>query len=143
MKIKIIKKFDKKISDFIFTLRNKNYVRINSLDNKKIKKNDHNFWFKKFLKKKNFFYIITYKSNLVGYVRLDKKKGYYYVSWALLKKYHGNKITKRSLNYVTNLKSIKYKAKIKRDNFASIKVAINSGFKRKLKKNQIYYFQKN
>ena len=55
------------------------------------------------------------------------------------KKYHGNKITKRSLNYVTNLKSIKYKAKIKRDNFASIKVAINSGFKRKLKKLSFFF----
>ena len=53
MKIMNIKKFDEKISIFIFNLRNKSYVRKNSLNNKIIKYKDHTIWLKKILKKRN------------------------------------------------------------------------------------------
>ena len=52
MRLIQIKSYNKKISKFIFTLRNKNYVRNNSITIKKIQLTDHEKWFDNFLKKK-------------------------------------------------------------------------------------------
>jgi len=52
MRLIQIKSYNKKISKFIFTLRNKNYVRNNSITIKKIQLSDHEKWFDNFLKKK-------------------------------------------------------------------------------------------
>ena len=54
MKTKSVKKYDEKISTFIFNLRNKIYVRKNSLNRKKIKYKDHKVWLKNFFKKKKY-----------------------------------------------------------------------------------------
>ena len=56
MKILNIKKYDEKISKFLYILRNKNYVRFNSLNKTKIQLKHHFIWIKKFLKKKYFIY---------------------------------------------------------------------------------------
>ena len=74
MKIMNIKKFDEKISIFIFNLRNKSYVRKNSLNNKIIKYKDHTTWLKKFLKKKYFLYnSLSRKNDWVHKARIEKK----------------------------------------------------------------------
>ena len=52
MKLIRVQFYDIKISRFIFTLRNKNYVRNNSINTKKIKISEHKKWFENFLKKK-------------------------------------------------------------------------------------------
>tara|TARA_B100000787_G_scaffold169250_1_gene159921 strand:- start:45 stop:479 length:435 start_codon:yes stop_codon:yes gene_type:complete len=142
MKIMNIKKFDEKISIFIFNLRNKSYVRKNSLNNKIIKYKDHTIWLKKFLKK-NIFYIIIYQEKMVGYIRLELKKNIYISSWALEKKYQEKGISKKCLILATNKKRQKYMAIIKQDNLASIKIAYHAKFKLKLIKNQICYLYKN
>ena len=142
MKIMNIKKFDEKISIFIFNLRNKSYVRKNSLNNKIIKYKDHTIWLKKFLKK-NIFYVIIYQEKMIGYIRLELKKNVYISSWELEKKYQEKGISKKCLALATNKKRQKYKAIIKQNNFASIKVAYHAKFKLKLIKNQICYLYKN
>ena len=142
MKIMNIKKFDEKISIFIFNLRNKSYVRKNSLNNKIIKYKNHITWLKKFLKK-NIFYIIVYQEKMVGYIKLELKKNIYLSSWALEKKYQGKRITTKCLILATNGEGQKYKAIIKQDNPASIKAAYHAKFKLKLIKNQICYLYKN
>ena len=109
MKIMNVKKFDEKISIFIFNLRNKSYVRKNSLNNKIIKYKDHTIWLKKFLKK-NIFYIIIYQEKMIGYIRLELKKNIYISSWALEKKYQEKGISKKCLLLATNKKRQKYKA---------------------------------
>lgn len=142
MKIMNIKKFDEKISIFIFNLKNKSYVRKNSLNNKIIKYKDHTTWLKKFLKK-NIFYIIVYQEKMIGYIRLELKKNIYISSWALEKKYQEKGISKKCLVLATNKKRQKYMAIIKQKNLASIKVANHAKFKLKIIKNQICYLYKN
>ena len=51
MEIIKIKKIDEKISNFIFNLRNKSYVRKNSLKNSKINLKNHQTWVQNFSKK--------------------------------------------------------------------------------------------
>ena len=144
MGLKLINNYDKKSSDFLFSVRNKKYVRVNSITTNYIKIRDHENWIKKFIKKKNNrIFIISYKKIRVGYIRLESKKLYYWVSWALLKNFKNKKIMSKSLKKVTNKKKIKFKALIKLNNYASIKVALNADFNLKNKKNNSLIFQKN
>ena len=55
MRILRIRSNNKKISNFIFNLRNKSYVRENSLNKNKIQFSEHEKWIKNFFKKKIFF----------------------------------------------------------------------------------------
>ena len=141
MSIKHVKLFRKNESLFLINLRNQKYVRFNSINSKTIPQKKHELWFKKFLKNKNnkLFLIKYYKKN-VGYIRIEKKKEEYQTSWAILKKYSGKGITSRNLKKATN-KKIKYVAKIKRDNIASIQVAKKSGFKFFSKNKNLIYIK--
>ena len=143
MKIKKITKVDEKISNFIFNLRNKDYVRKNSLRNSKITIKNHKVWIKNFLKKNNILYIITIREVPIGYVRLELERKIYNASWALIKKFHGKGYAKKILDYTTQKKHYKYKALIKKRNIASIKIAIHAKFKFKMSKNNVIYLYKN
>lgn len=142
MKLIKVKFYNFKISKFIFSLRNKNYVRRNSINSKKIKILEHKRWFESFLEKKNIIYIISNNKIMIGYVRLEKIKNFFYVSWAILKKYQNKGFAKKSLILATKTKAHKYKALIKKNNFASIHIAEKANFKRKfVKKNILYYIK--
>lgn len=54
MKLAKVKIYNEKISKFLFNLRNKDYVRKNSINIKKINFFNHENWFKNFLKKKKY-----------------------------------------------------------------------------------------
>ena len=97
MNLQSIRKYDEKSSFFIFNLRNKFYVRKNSLDKKITNLEDHTMWLKKFFKKKNLIYLIANNNKLIGYIRLDIKRNIHNVSWAIEKKYHGKGIAKKFL----------------------------------------------
>ena len=143
MKIKKIDKIDNKISNFIFSLRNKYYVRKNSLTKSKITLKNHKTWIKNFFKRKNILYIIMKKEVLIGYVRLELNRKIYNVSWALTKNFHGKGYAKKSLHFATKNKLYKYKALIKNKNVISLKVANHSKFKSKMTKNNLVYLYKN
>tara|TARA_Y100000389_G_scaffold194715_1_gene225106 strand:- start:40 stop:477 length:438 start_codon:yes stop_codon:yes gene_type:complete len=143
MNLQSIRKYDEKSSFFIFNLRNKFYVRKNSLDKKIIKLEDHTKWLKKFFKKKNLIYLITNNNKLIGYIRLDIKRNIHNVSWAIEKKYHGKGITKKFLKKTTNKKKFVYSAIVKKNNIPSLKVAMHANFKLKTIKNQLCYLYKN
>ena len=143
MKIKKLNQINKKVSTFLFCLRNKNYVRKNSLKSSKISIREHNVWIKNFSKKKNTLFIVTKEGIPIGYVRLELDKKIYNTSWALLKKYHGKGYAKKSLNFATRSRIYKFKALIKKNNVASIKIALNSRFKPKATKKNIIYMYKN
>ena len=70
IKIEILDK--QKYSTDIFDLRNRYYVKKNSINNEKIKKQNHKIWFQKCLKE-NKIYIIKSKDIFVGYIRIKKK----------------------------------------------------------------------
>lgn len=143
MNLQSVKKYDEKSSFFIFNLRNKFYVRKNSLDKKIIKLEDHTKWLKKFFKKKNLIYLIANNNKLIGYIRLDIRQNICNVSWALEKKYHGKGIIKKFLKKATNKKKFVYTAVVKKNNTPSLKVAIHAKFKLKIIKNQLCYLYKN
>lgn len=142
MKIFNIKKYDEKISKFLYILRNKNYVRCNSSNKTKIKFSHHYIWIKKFFKKKNILYIVKMKDLPVGYVRMEKNRNFFDVSWALEKKYQGKGIGKKFLKTVTK-KNLKFRAIIEKNNYASLNIAKYSNFKIKISRKNLLYLYKN
>ena len=130
MRIQKLKEKNTKSLNFIFILRNKKYVRKNSAEKKKIGINEHEKWLKRFFKnKKNKIYIIKSTKKEIGYIRLQKKRKFFELSWALLNGYKGKKIISKCLKKVTLRKKNYFKAKIKKNNYASIKAAQNAGFR--------------
>jgi len=141
MSLKIVKKFNPTQVNFLFKLRNKKYVRNSSLSKKKINFVNHESWISKFRKnKKNRIYIIHKNNIKIGYIRIRKEKVYSNVSWAIEKKFQNKGIMSKELFKVTSRKSQKFKCLIKKNNFASIKVANNAKFifKMNLNKNLMY-----
>ncbi len=141
--IKKITKIDEVTINFILNLRNKSYVRKNSLNNNKIDISSHREWVRKFFLVKNRLYIIKKKKILIGYVRLELNKNKYNTSWAILKEFSGKGYAKKALNYATKYKQLKYKAIIKKDNLASINVATSTKFVVKKKIKNLFYLYKN
>ena len=141
MAIKSIDKYQVDECNFIYLLRNKNYVRHKSLEVRKIKLKHHVNWFKKFIKNKNnIIYLIIFKKQRVGYIRIEKEKGKFLTSWALVKKFHGKGIVAKNLRKATVNKKFKYKAIIKKENVAYIRVANKSGFKMsRVLKSKVYF----
>ena len=142
MKLLKVKENEEKISKFLFALRNKDYVRKNSINKKKIKWSDHKEWMQNFFIKKNFIYILKEKKALIGYVRFEKNKDTYDVSWAVSKKFQNKGLAKKCLKNTTKDTSFKYRSIILKNNKPSKKVAENAKFKLKFKKKNQYYFYK-
>jgi hypothetical protein len=142
MKLAKVKIYNEKISKFLFNLRNKDYVRKNSINIKKINFFNHEKWFKNFLKKKNILYLIKEKNISVGYIRLEKLKGFFLVSWAILKKFQKKGYAKKSVMLSTNNKKFKYKALVKKDNEISKYIVAKAKFKKKYSKKNIVYYSK-
>ena len=86
-KVKKIKT-EKNIKDLL-SIRNKFYVRENSINKKKISLEVHKKWFNNFIKKKtNRIYGLFFKNNLIGFISIDVRKKNN-VSWSLKKKLLG------------------------------------------------------
>ena len=122
--IKVMKLKKLKYEKEIFFLRNSSHTRKLSINQNKIKFEDHLKWLKKYIKVHDIF-IILKNNKFTGYIRIEKcyKR---YVSWAILKKYHGK------INFYKILKKItksNQRAKIKKNNIASIIVALKANFK--------------
>ena len=143
MSLFLVKKFDKNISNFIYILRNKKYVRDQSISKKKIIIYKHELWLKKFLNNfNNNFYVIKHKGKNVGYIRMIKKKINKIVSWALLKKFQNKGIMTQNLIKLTANKRYKYKACVKKNNISSLKMAYKAGFTKSIKRGKIVYLYK-
>ena len=140
MRLVKVKSKDKEISEFLFNLRNKSYDQKNFINKKTIIFEEHEKWFEKFFKKKNILYLIYKNKLMIGYIRLEKLKNNFYVSWAILKKYQKKGFAKQSLLLATKAKTYKYIALIKKNNLASIYIAEKANFKLKyLRKNILFY----
>ena len=142
MTIKKIKENFQCYSRFLFTLRNKRYVRKFSISKKIISINQHKTWLKDFIRNKNELFIIFFEKLKIGYIRIEKKKKINYVSWALLKKYHNRGFAKRSLKNATRIKK-RYYALILKGNISSEHIAKKNGFRLFKSINNIQYYKKN
>ena len=143
IEINEVKKLNNKNSKFILELRNKTYVRKNSINYSKITAKSHELFIKKFFNRKNKLYIISKKKVPIGYIRLEFKNNFYNTSWALDKNYQKKGYAKKSLIYATKNKKYRYKAIIKKKNLISFNLAKILNFKLKRTMNNIYYLYKN
>lgn len=140
----LLKKFDKKTSNFLLKLRNKNYVIENSFTNKKILTKEHHNWILKFLENKhNNLFLIQNKKKNIGYIRFEQNKLKKNISWALLKKFHNKGIISKNLKTLTSNKNIKYSARIKKKNIASLKMAFKAGFIKDRVRGDTVFLRKN
>ncbi len=129
MRLKLVKKLDSSITNFLLIIRNKKYIRNASSSKKIIRLPEHLKWICRFFNKKgNQIYLICDHSKKIGYIRLEKKNNFFTVSWALIKAHSNKGIMSKSLKKITSNKSYKYKALIKAGNVASSKVALKAGF---------------
>tara|TARA_B100000767_G_C19616641_1_gene472220 strand:- start:365 stop:799 length:435 start_codon:yes stop_codon:yes gene_type:complete len=144
MPLLLIQKYNYEDSRFIFDLRNKLYVRKASINKEKIDYPVHKIWMINFLKdKKNKLLIIISKRKKIGFIRLEKKNFFFYLSWAMLRKYHKKGIFSKSLKAATNEYKLKYKAVIIKENISSIKSALKAGFIKTKKNGKIFHMSKN
>ena len=143
MKIQKVKVYNENIVKFLFKLRNKPYVRKNSVSKNKLTYNKHITYLKKFFKKKNYYQVLYEKNNYVGFIKFELKKDFYEVSWAILKKYQGKGIVKKFLKLTTKSTTRIFRATVKKKNISSLKVAEYAGFVKKLSKGELYYYYKN
>ena len=140
----LLKEFDKKTSTFLLNLRNKKYVIENSFTNKKILTKEHHNWILKFLENKhNNLFLIQNKKKNIGYIRFEQNKLKKNISWALLKKFHNKGIISKNLKTLTSNKNIKYSARIKKKNIASLKMAFKAGFIKDRVRGDTVFLRKN
>ena len=146
MKIKEIKKISTLQIYFIFQLRNKLYIKNQSLNKKEITFKNHMVWLKNFKKNKNKIFLITKSNKNIGYIRIEKYEGFLDTSWALDKNYHGKGFMTRALKKITKISiddMSKFRACILKKNAASIQVAKKCGFKRRKIHQGYYIYEKN
>ena len=124
--------------EYIRKLRNRPYIRSNSINKKIISKNKHNNWLKKNIGN-NFFILKNVKKN-IGYIRINNKN---FVSWALEKNYWGKIKFSEHLKKATNKKKLKYSCIILKNNVRSQIAALKAGFEFfRFKNNKIIFKKK-
>ena len=137
-----------KISDskLFFILRNQSDTRKYSINKNKIPHEKHERWYElNYKKKNNFFFVIVYKNKDIGYLRLEKKQKFYYVSICVSK--HSRKFNVAFKTLISLSRYIKKNkiliAEVDLKNIPSINLFIKSGFKVKmLKKNNLIMIKK-
>ena len=100
-----------KISDLLKTFEwaNEKETIKNSIErSKKVSLNEHTKWFKNYIfSKRNYLLIASYKTQLIGLVRIDMKKKYFFLSFLVDKDKRNKGFGYRILNKVIK----KYKKK--------------------------------
>jgi len=117
--------------ELFFNLRNSRQARINSLNKKKINFKSHKVWYQNNYKKKNnFFFVITFKNQKAGYLRVQKISKFYDVSICIYKKFRNLNLASESLNKISKKikKKITLRALIHYKNIVSINLFFKSGF---------------
>jgi UDP-2,4-diacetamido-2,4,6-trideoxy-beta-L-altropyranose hydrolase len=116
-------------SDFLFKIRNDEQTRKNSFQSNVISLDEHLAWFDKSLKNRDRqIFIVEKEHKRIGTVRIDYEKSDTYLSWNLDSDSRGQGLGKKMLQEFVCKFPRRYKAKIKMDNTASIRIAENAGF---------------
>lgn len=115
----------------IFEIANDDEVRKYSFNSEKISLNDHISWFNNILKNSFVeFYVLEYKKDIIGQLRLDYDEDYPVISISLNKKYRGLGLSKILLSKGLELIDGKVIAYIKKENTRSISFFKSMGFKK-------------
>ena len=115
----------------IFEIANDDEVRQSSFNSEKIKLDVHKNWFNNILNDNSVkFFVLEFKNDLIGQLRLDLDEKYPVISISLNKKYRGLGLSKVLLSKGLNLVEGKVIAYIKKDNLRSISFFKSMGFKK-------------
>ena len=129
-----------------FKWANDDVTRKSSINSKKISYIEHKQWFIEKLKNKYSNLLIFKNQNkLIGQVRLDLKKNFFFIDYSIAKEFRGNGFGKKILSIAINSKrkeKSSFLAIVKKNNVPSTKIFESVGFKRNIK-NNLYYFKKN
>ena len=134
--------------DVILKWRNNSFSRKFSFNNKLISKKEHDLWFKSCLKNKNNFYFISYMNKKkIGFVKYEiNKKNKYFVSINLNPTFRGKGLASKILISTLQLKKTKdikeVFAKIKKNNFSSLKSFKDAGYENYRTYANYYLFHK-
>jgi len=138
MKVNLVEIKSMQDFEYIRKLRNKSYVRLNSLNKKIISNEEHIKWVKK--NKINKIYILKNRKKNIGYIRINENK---FVSWALEKKFWGKIKFSEYLKKSISNKKFNYLCVILSNNLRSQIVALKAGFRfNKMIGKKIYFFKK-
>jgi len=137
-----------KISDLLKTFEwaNEKETIKNSIErSKKVSLNEHTKWFKNYIfSKHNHLLIASYKTQLIGLVRIDMKKKYFFLSFLVDKDKRNKSFGYRILNKVIKKYKKKkfFQARVKKNNLASNLIFKKLGFEIKytnqIKKTYLY-----
>mgnify|MGYP001605594166 CR=1 FL=1 len=126
------RKAEKKDSEMLLRWRNDPATRANSLNTAEVKHEEHEVWLEKTLKNSGRILFIAEENGIpVGTMRADKLENEdgYELSWAVALEHRGKGMGKKILvQSVGEINSPVLKAKIKKENIASIKMAEYAGF---------------
>jgi len=126
------RKAAKEDSDNLFNWRNDPETRANSLNTAEVLREEHEAWLSRTLKNPNrILFIAEEKGEAVGTMRADRLEDEdgYELSWTVAPEHRGKGIGKKMLfQAIKEVDSSVLKAKIKKENLASIKMAEAAGF---------------
>lgn len=115
----------------IFEIANDDEVRQSSFNSEKIKLDNHKIWFNNILKDNSVkFYVLEFKNDLIGQLRLNYDEEFPVISISLNKEYRGLGLSKILLSKGLDLVDGKVIAYIKKDNLRSISFFKSMGFKK-------------
>ena len=115
----------------IFEIANDDDVRESSFNSEKIDLDTHKIWFENILKANSVkFYVLEYKNDLIGQLRLDFDEEFPVISISLNRNYRGLGLSKILLSKGLNLIEGKAIAYIKKENSRSISFFKSMGFKK-------------
>lgn len=128
--------------DTIYRMLNDYEVRINSFNTKKISYEEHCKWYKESLTNKNRIMCIVEKNKItIGQIRLDIYQNKAIISYSIEKNNRGKGYGKEILNLIKKEAIIEkvliLQGFVKKDNIASRKAFIRSGFKET--EEELYY----
>ena len=125
----------------IYKLNNSFSVRKYSTHNKRFAYHSHLKWMRVLIKKKKAFILIS-KNNLIGFIKSEKIRDKFFLSWAISKKSRNKGYGKIMLKYICKKSKQTYHAKIMKKNIFSLNMCLKCNFKIYYS-NKIYYFLKN
>ena len=135
------RKATKEDSDNLFNWRNDQETRANSLNTAPVLREEHEAWLARTLKNPNrILFIIEEDGEAVGTIRADKleNENGYELSWTVAPEHRGKGIGKKMLfQAVKEVDSPVLKAKIKKENTASVKMAEATGFQKESEENSV------
>ena len=95
----------------LYEVNNDTLSRKFSTNNKKFSYKSHLVWLEKILKKRSQIIYLSNLKNIIGFIRVNKKKSHKELSWGLKKNLEGKITVKKCLNYL--LKNIDQNTKLK------------------------------